>query len=349
MARLNPRAEILRKIIGRVIALGAVAGAVVLGGRTIATLDHRPRTQDAFLYADSVAISPEINGRLVTLHVRENVRVSKGDPLAEIDREPFELRLRQAVAQATALEKQIGLTTRQVAAQSSGAQAATTQIQRAKSQLALAHDTVERLSPLLGKGYATPQQLDEARANEEIARAAVTAAVQQAQQAHLAVGDTESLQAQLDAARAAVALAERDLRNTTIHAPFDGYVLGLEIAEGTFASVGRPLFTLVKADEWYAVGHFRETELAHITTGDTADIWLVGSNNRRVRGHVESIGWGVRPEGGGAPGLPAVGRTLNWVVIAQRFPVRIRLDELPVGLTRVGATASILVEHDGSP
>ena len=66
-----------------------------------------------------------------------------------------------------------------------------------------------------------------------------------------------------------------------------------------------------------------------------------------MQGRVESVGWGVAPQNAGAPGLPKVGRTLNWVVIAQRFPVRIRLENVPEGVARLGETANILVAGDG--
>jgi membrane fusion protein, multidrug efflux system len=335
----------VRVWLGRLVAFAAIAAALGLGGYTIYRLDQRPRTHDAFLYADTAGLAPDVSGRIIKLHVHDNQRVSKGDLLVEIDAEPFELRLRQARAQVAALQAQIELTTRQVGAQSTGADAAATQVGRARSQLALARDTVQRLTPLLGKGYVTPQQIDEARTNERTAQAALTAAIQQARQARQAIGDTESLMAQLVGAEAAVALAERDLRNATVPAPFDGLVVGLDIAEGTYAAAGHPLFTLIKSDEWYAVGNFRETELSQIAIGDPVTVWLMSDNNHPISGHVESLGWGVRPADGGGPALPAVGRTLSWVVVAQRFPVRIRLDTPPEAAMRIGATVSILVRH----
>jgi multidrug efflux system membrane fusion protein len=338
----------LRVWLGRLIAVIAVAAAIGLGATTIVRLDRRPRTHDAFLYADSAGLAPDVSGRIVALHARDNQRVNRGDDLIDIDPEPFELRLRQARAQVAALQAQIDLTTRQVAAQSSGADAAATQIERARSQLAFARDTAGRLTPLLGKGYVTAQQVDEARTNERTAQSALITATQQALQARQAIGDTASLQAQLAGAEASVALAERDLRNATLRAPFDGLVVGLDIAEGAYAAAGHPLFTLIKAHDWYAVGNFRETELASIAIGDPATVWMMANNSEPIMGHVESIGWGVRPEDGGGPALPAVGRTLNWVIVAQRFPVRVRLDHPPDAAMRIGATVSVQVQHDAA-
>ncbi len=334
-----------RRFASRLIAIASIAAAVILGARVLDRIDRRPRTHDAFLYADSAGLAPDVSGRIVTIYVHDNQRVVQGEKLVEIDPEPFELRLRQARAQVAALEAQIELTTRQVAAQSSGADAAATQVERGRSQLALARITVGRLTPLLGKGYVTAQQVDEARTNEKTAQASLTAAIQQAQQAHEAIGDTESLVAQLAGAQASVALAERDLRNATLSAALDGLVVGLDIAAGAYASAGHPLFTLIKTHDWYAVGDFRETELPQIAIGDPATVWLLSDNSRPISGHVESLGWGVKPEDGGGPSLPAVGRTLNWVIVAQRFPVRVRLDDPPEAVMRIGATVSILVRH----
>jgi multidrug efflux system membrane fusion protein len=338
--------EGIRTWLGRLIALAAIVLALLLGSRVLERVDDLPRTNDAFIHADSAGLAPDVSGRIVALQVRENQRVAKGDRLVVIDPEPFQLRVSQAKAQVEALHAQIGLTKRQVAAQSSGAEAAATMITRARSQLALAHETLERLRPLQEKGFVTDQKLDEARTQEKTAQDALAAAILQARQAKEAVGDIETLLAQLSGAQAALALAERDLRNTVLNAPFDGMVVGLDLAEGAYAAAGHPLFTLVKYHAWYAVGNFRETELPGIAAGDPATVWLMADTAHPLKGHVESIGWGVRTEDAGAPGLPSVGRTLSWVVVAQRFPVRVRLEDPPESALRIGATVSVLVRHE---
>ena len=173
-----------------------------------------------------------------------------------------------------------------------------------------------------------------------------SAFLQQSTQARQAIADTESLLAQLRGAEAAVMLAERDLRNTKLHAPFDGQIVGLEIAEGTYAAAGHPLFTVIDTNRWYAIADFRETELPHMGAGDAATVWLMADTGHPLKGHVVSLSGGVRPDdGSGAPGLPAVERSLKWVIVAQRFPVRVLLDNPPPDGLRIGATASVLVSH----
>ena len=330
---------------GRAIAGGAILATIAIGAYTLERLNQEPRTNDGYLFADRAGLAPDVSGRIVELNIRDNQRVRKGEVLLRIDPEPFELRLREARQRVEALRAQIDLTGRQVASQTSGAEAAASQIARARAQLALASDTLMRLKPLQAKGYVTDQQIDEARTNQRSAEVAVAATVQQATQARQAIGDTASLEAQLAGAEASVALAERDVRNTVLRAPFNGLVAGLEIAAGEYAVTGRPLFTLIKSDQWYAIGDFRETELPAIQIGDQATVWLMGDHKRALKGHVESIGWGVRPDNAGGPGLPAVERTLHWVIVAQRFPVRVLLDDPPPAAMRVGATVSIVVRH----
>jgi multidrug efflux system membrane fusion protein len=334
--------------VARSIAALAVAAAVGLGATTLFVVDRRPRTHDAHLFAYSAGMAPEVSGRILALHVTNNQRVNAGEPLVDIDSEPFAMRLRQARAQVATLKAQISLTGRQVTSQKYGADAAATQISHAREQLALAQDSLHRLEPLLAKGYVTNQQIDEARTNERNAAIALRTATQQASQARQAVGDTDSLIAQLGGAEAAEALAARDLRVTTLRAPFTGTVVGLQIAEGAYAIAGQSLFTLIKDDEWYAVADFRETELPRIAVGDPATVWTMSDDDKPIRGTVQSLARGVQPDDRAGPGLPVVGRTLDWVVVAQRFPVWVRLDDPPSKLTRIGATASVRVQHDGA-
>jgi multidrug efflux system membrane fusion protein len=333
---------------GKLIALGSIAAALVLGTLVVFAIDRRPRTHDARLFAFSAAMASEINGRIVRVCVSNDQHVAKGSPLIVIDPAPYEMQLRQARAQVAALKAQIGLTGRQVESQGSGARAAESQVQKAREQLKLAEDTRERLEPLVAPGYVTQQQLDEARTNESSALAALSALTKSATQAHQAVGDTLSLEAQLEGAEAAEALAARNLELTTLRAPFDGVVVGLQIAEGTFALSGRPLFSLIKSDAWYAIADFRETELPRIAVGDRATVWTMANSERAISGRVESLGSGVQSTDQDGPDLPKVGRDLNWVVVAQRFPVWVRLDAPPPEAMHVGMTASVKVHHGDS-
>ena len=332
---------------GKLIAAIVILAAVVLGAWVVFTIDRRPRTHDARIFAYSAAMASEINGRIIRVLISNDQHVDAGAPLILIDPAPYELQLREARAQVAALKAQIDLTGRQVTSQGSGVQAAENNVARAREQLRLTEETRKRLEPLLGPGYVTQQQLDEARTNEATAAASLQALTHSATQARQAVGDTYSLQAQLEGAEAAEALAARNLSLTTLRAPFAGIVVGLQIAAGTFALSGRPIFSLIKSDTWYAVADFRETELPRIAVGDRATVWTMAESNRAFTGRVESLGAGVQASDQDGPDLPKVGRDLNWVVVAQRFPVWVRLDHPPPEAMHVGMTASVKVQHGG--
>lgn len=331
-------------IMGKALALFAVAAAVGTIVLSMIVVDRRPRTHDAYIYAYSAGLTPEVSGRVIWIGVHNGQSVRKGQVLLKIDPEPFALKLRQSQAQVAALQAEIDLTGRQINAQGSGAQAAAREEDRARLQLALAHDTLQRMLPLLAKGFVTVQQIDQARTDERSAQAQLAAAAQQAAQAKENIGDVESLRAQLLGAQASEALAARNLRETSIISPVDGRVVGFNLAPGSFASEGRPLLTVIDDAAWYAVADFRETDLRHITPGERATAWLMGREDQPLRGTVESLGPGVQPEGAVGPGLPQVDRNLNWVVVAQRFPVWIHLDRGGTPFLRVGATASVRVD-----
>jgi multidrug efflux system membrane fusion protein len=332
---------------GKVIAAVVLIAALGLGVMVVVAIDRRPRTHDARIFAYSAAMASEINGRIIRVLVSNDQQVEAGAPLILIDPVPYEMQLREARAQVAALKAQIDLTGRQVTSQGSGVQAAQNQVARAREQLRLSEETLKRLEPLLGPGYVTQQQIDEARTNQATAVASLEALTHNATQARQAVGDTLSLQAQLEGAEAAEALAARNLDLTTLRAPFTGIVVGLQIAAGTFALSGRPLFSLIKADAWYAIADFRETELPRIAVGDSATVWTMAQSNRAFTGRIESLGAGVQASDQDGPDLPKVGRDLNWVVVAQRFPVWVRLDRPPPEAMHVGMTASVKVQHGG--
>jgi multidrug efflux system membrane fusion protein len=329
--------------VGRLFSLVVIIAAAVLLLVVLYINDSRPSTNDAYLQADWVRMAPEVSGRIVALPIRDNQAVKKGDLLFAIDPAPYRLRLEQARAQVQALAASIKVQTDQVASQIARARAAETGIGSAQAQLELALSTLARLEPLGRQGFVPEEQIDQARTAMMVARNAVAQSNQQAQEARQAVTSTAPLKAQLASAKALEALAERDLRLTEVRAAFDGKITGLDLSVGQFATVGVPLFTIINTEKWYAVANFRESDLRKIREGQQARVFVMANPARPIGGKVESIGGGVVAEEGITVfgGLPRVPRTLNWVRIAQRFPVRVLLDAPPDDLMRVGSTVSV--------
>jgi multidrug efflux system membrane fusion protein len=245
-------------------------------------------------------------------------------------------------------------------------------LQSTEAQQTLAQNNLHRIEPLLAKQYVTPEQVDDARTkaqvaehNHQEAQAALQEALaQQARsqsmqreaefgvvvsQARLnesihTVDRLDSLLAQRPFKAAKVATAKLDLERCIVVAPFDGYVTNLNISEGEMAKPGVPLFTLIDARTWYVVANYRESDLKYIAPEKHVDIYLLGSPSQRFDGIVESLGNGVSPDDSNmSNGLPQIDHTLNWVHLAARFPIRIRVENPDPALFRMGETAISIV------
>jgi membrane fusion protein, multidrug efflux system len=335
----------LRRLLGILVSLIALIGVVMTGVLVTRRTNERPSTYDAYIQAYIVNMAPEVSGRIVELNVLDNQQVKEGQVLFRIDPKPYQLSLDQARAAVQALEAQLAVITSEVASQTSGAAAAATGINTAEAQLELAASTLDRLEPLLGHGFVSAEQVDQARTAKETARVALERARQMAAQAREAITSTKPTEAQLDGARATLALAERNLDKTAARSPSNGRITALQVAAGEFADAGHPLFTIINTERWYAIGNFRETDLAGIKPGQRATVFVMAQPRLPLHGTVDSLGWGVA-SGVSATfgGLPHVESTLNWVRIAARFPVRVLLDDPPEDLMRLGASAVIEIE-----
>jgi multidrug efflux system membrane fusion protein len=335
----------LRRLLGVLVSLVAPVGVVITGVLVTRRTNERPSTYDATIQAYIVNMAPEVSGRIVELNVLDNQQVKEGQVLFQIDPRPYQLSVDQARAAVQALEAELSVIKSEVASQTSGAAAAATGINTAEAQLDFAASTLNRIQPLLGRGFVTAEQVDQARTAKETAQVALERARQMAAQAREAITSSKPTEAQLDGARATLALAERNLDKTAVRSPFNGRITALQVAAGEFADAGHPLFTIINTEHWYAIGNFRETDLAGIEPGQRATVFVMAQPRLPLRGTVDSLGWGVASSGSATfGGLPHVESTLNWVRIAARFPVRVLLDDPPEDLMRLGASAVIQIQ-----
>jgi membrane fusion protein, multidrug efflux system len=190
-------------------------------------------------------------------------------------------------------------------------------------QLAQAQDTLHRMEPLLPRGFETAENVDKART-------AVT-----------------TLQAQREGAIASINLDELHLSYCKVIAPFSGRVINLNISAGAHVTAGVPVFSLLDTSKWYVIANFREAEIRHMAPGTEAIVYLSSAPKQRFRGKVQGIGWAVKPEGEidlPPSGVPYVKRELNWVRVAQRFPVRIEVENPDEDLFRMGASAVAIIK-----
>lgn len=340
----------VRKTIALILVTVVLGGALAGLFAFLREREINPYTDDASIDADVVHVAPSVPGRIVALKVGENERVEAGTVLFAIDPEPYKLRVDLAAAELKAAEAVLDTSGRTVSTETSNAAVAGDQVTQAKASLQLATSSLNRVEPLLGKGYVSAQQVDDARTAKHKAEIAYAQAIEQASASKVAVGNNDGAAANVEARRATLALAERDLRETVVRAPHAGRVTGLAVKSGEYVGPAQSLFTLVVTEEWFASANFRETDLGGIAVGSCAVAYSLIDRTIPIHGVVDGIGWGVSDEDRiNLPrGVPYVAKSVNWVRVAQRFPVRIRLRDPPERLMRLGASAVVQIRpRDG--
>lgn len=324
-----------------------IAAGIAVGAYALHRSARLPTTDAATIDADIVHVAASVGGRIIDMPVAENALVAKGDLLFQIDPVPFQLAVAQAEADLDIAQATLETQHRVLSTQRSAAVIAAEQVKRAATNLDLAARTVERLRPLATPGYVPMQQLDQAETASRDAATSLQQAREQRGASERAVDTDAAAAASVRARQAALAIAKRALADTTVRATHAGRVVGLSVSTGEMVLPSQAVFTLVNTEEWFAVADFREFELGAIAQGDCATVYSMIDRSHPIHGVVEGIGTGVLDtERVTLPrALPYVERSLNWVRVAQRFPVRIRLDSAPEPLLRLGASAVVQVKH----
>jgi multidrug efflux system membrane fusion protein len=364
-----------QKLIGSWVSFVIVAVAVSLGLIVIHHTNRYPRTDDATVLANYIGIAPQVEGPLVRLPVQDNQFVQKGDLLFEIDDRPYKYALENALSEQAALEGQIVDEQRRINALKSAVSVAEASIQSAEADVATAEQGVnsaqaewayasnnlQRLQPLLAEHFVTVDDFDKANTTEVaqretlrqaqsrllLARSELKSAQAQHEEAANAVTTLAPLTNQRGARQSGVERARYDLDNCRVYAPFAARVTNLTLSEGAYAHVGQQMFLLIDARRWWAVANFREGQLERVRPGMRAEVFVMSKPDRPFTGFVDSIGFGVRPDpdviGQFESGLPDVQRTLNWVHLASRYPVRVRIENPDPELFRVSETAVVII------
>lgn len=145
--------------------------------------------------------------------------------------------------------------------------------------------------------------------------------------------------------------AQLNLGYTRVHASVDGYVSNINFQIGDQAVANTPILALVDSNSFWVFGYFRESEIGRIKLGNPARVTLMAYPDQPLAGTVESLGWGIAPSDGniGYNLLPSIKPVFQWIRLAQRIPVRIKLENLPEDVElRYGLTASVMIlpEHE---
>src|ERR1700704_4542663 len=158
-------------------------------------------------------------------------------------------------------------------------------------------------------------------------------------------GNAKMAEAALASAKAGLSQAEINLQRTEIRSPVDGYVTNLLMRVGDFARAGTPNLSVIDEHSYWMDAFFEEAKLANIHVGDPVEATLLGFQDP-IKGWIESITSGISAANAASStqGLPNVDPIFTWVRLAQRIPVRIRIDQVLQDVPLIaGMTCSVSV------
>jgi multidrug resistance efflux pump len=274
----------------------------------------------------------------VGVYVEENQAVQKGDLLFEIDPRPFRHRVEYLEAKLVDIRYQI----RQMEAELAAARHEDVRLTAEEAYAKVVHGQEKEI---YAGDATTDRKYQEATQKHKAAQAAVKRSLELTRKAELAleakIGEEH---AQVAAVQAQLAEARLNLEWTRIYAPANGYVTNVQLREGFYIHVGKPVLTCIDRDRFWIVANYREHSLENIRPGQRVGIALNTYPGRIFPAQVQTVGWGV-DQGQSAPSgsLPAINEPKNWIRLAQRFQVWIT-PELPAEYPlRVGATSSVAV------
>ena len=307
-----------------------------------------PYTSQARVQAFVVPVAAEVAGKVLKVHIRTNDEVQPGQPLFDLDPEPFEIALQRARADYEAMRRSIN-------AAVAGVEAARASLLAAEANRQMAELDASRLERLYKEdsGAISVRRLEIARSTRDEARSKASRAEADLRKAQETAGDSGDDNAQLKSARSAVVKAELDLARTRVIAPARGTVTDLRTDVGHFAQPGAPLMTLIAMHDLWISADMTENNLGNISPGNKAAILLDAMPGEVLKGHVRSVGTGVGSGQQSPPGtLPTVQNNRDWLRQAQRIPVIVEFDVAEfsrLNSVRVGGQADVLIFTGDNP
>jgi multidrug resistance efflux pump len=334
---------------------GTRVGALVIAALIVASLvlyfigDRlTPSTSQARVQAFVVPVAAEVAGKVLAVHIRNNDEVKPGQPLFDIDPQPYRIALVRSRADLATVHSS-------VKGSVAGVEAARASLAVSEASRDMAERDASRLEKLHDEdpGAISVRRLEVAQSTRDEARSKVVRAKADLRKAQESAGEAGADNPQLRSAVAAVEKAELDLARTRVLAPARGVVTDLRTDIGHFAQPGAPVMTLIAVHDLWISADLTENSIGNINPGDEVAIVLDVLPGEVLKGRVRSIGGGVgsgqsTPQGT----LPVVQNSRDWLRQAQRIPVAVEFDAsaLPhLNLVRVGGQADVLVYTGDHP
>jgi membrane fusion protein (multidrug efflux system) len=330
---LRARARVILLVIVPVIALAIGLGFYLTGGRYIST-------DNAYVGAQKVLITPDISGKVGRVLVREGQHVAAGDDLFEIDPMPFELALRQAQGKLDSVRTDF-------ANLKSNYQSLSRLVELGQQAVDLKHRDVERKTGLAANHTGTLVDLDNANVALLTAELQLQLGRQQLSSTlNQLLGKTDLPIEEFPPyrqAKAALDQAQRDLDHTVLKAPIAGTATQVDnIQLGRFVMAGAPVFSVIEDSAPWVDANPKETDITYLRVGQKVDIDVDSFPDRTFHGTVASVSPGTGAQFAILPPQNAIG---NWVKVVQRVPVRIVFDPAQdLSLLRAGMSVTVDID-----
>ena len=305
-------------------------------------------TENATVRGQVTVISTQLSGYVVEVNVQDFMDVKAGQLLVRIDDRIYQQRHEQALAQLAAQEAALSNWAQQRASSEAGIAVSRAALANAEAQARKSAADLNRVEQLVADGSLSQREFDQSRATQAQMAAALAQAranVDIAQQSvQSVVVNKQALAAAVANAEAAVKAAKIDLDNTRIIAPSDGQLGQVTVRQGAFVNSGSQLMAVVPRQLW-VIANFKETQMNGVQEGQSATFHVDALDGAVLTGQVERISPATGSE---FSVLPADNATGNYLKIAQRIPVRIRIDAGQVNARRLVPGMSVVVSVDTS-
>ena len=336
MSRMRYRLRRLARAL--FLALGPLV-VVTAGGIWYATSGRIVSTENAYVQAEHILVTPAVDGMVAEVFVRDNQEVERGQPLFQVDPMPFRLEWEKAVAELDAIRYEIG-------SYRAAHRQAEAELKSARKEASFLEKEYERRARL-GDGKALARvELDRSRHQWQLARQRIPEIEEKVRLMLANLGGKPDLAAQdhprfrlVDTERAKAAL---DLERATVRAAASGRLANLDLQAGEYVKEGAPVFSLIADVEPWIEANLKETQLTHVREGQRVTISIDAYPDERWQGTVSGVSAGT---GAVFSLLPAQNATGNWVKVVQRVPVRITISPQP-GAPELRAGMSATVEID---
>lgn len=295
---------------------------------------YYPSTDNAYVGAHVIQIAPQVTGPIITLYVNEYDEVKKGQPLFDIDPEPFKAAVDKARAGLDLNKQNVDALKRSVEEMQAI-------VQERLSQVKLSQAMYDRIQKLVKRGLATLAEGDTVTRDLNVANGALLESKHRLQNVIAQLGDPGQNNAQIRESQAQLEQAKLDLEHTHVVSPANGFIVNLDARVGAMVQRGIVLFSIVDSSQWWVDANFKETDMERIRLNQKAKIVVDLYPSHTFHGIVSKIS---RGSGAAFSIFPAENATGNWVKVTQRFPVRIMIRDYDSKYPlRIGASSTVTI------